>query len=149
LRHLELRFAPPDMLSGASLLPVPVEISGDGAGPGARRTVRFDNGAVVATVTALDPPRRYDIALDVQPGGREFFDHWIDLQTSSFLLENDGQGGTVIEHATTYRPLLHPRFLFAPLERSLGGGIQQHLLDVYGAAVFAPSSSSPGVVAVR
>ena len=148
LRHLELRFTPPSPLSWDALLPVPVELSGDGASPGARRTVRFNNGVVVATVTALAPPRSYNVALEVKASGREFFDHWIDLQRSSFVIDEDGHGGTLIVHATTYRPLMHPRVVFEPLERWLGGHIQQRLLDVYGAEALAATWST-GPVAMH
>ncbi len=149
LRRLDLRFSAPAATSWDALLPVPVALSGEGARLGARRTIHFDNGVVTATVTALVPPRRYDIDLQVQATGREFFDHWIDLRSSRFDIDDDGAGGSVIVHATTYRPLMYPRVAFEPLERFLGGLIQQRLLDVYGAEALGPAPSSTGPLAAR
>ncbi len=134
LRELDVKFqAPP--FGWAALLPVPTAIVGTGARIGARREVRFDNGSIVATVTSLQPPSQYEIALQVKDAGREFFDHWIDLRSSRFSIEALGEGRSRVTHTTTYRPLLFPRAVFGPLERAFGDEIQHRLLDTYAAQV--------------
>lgn len=146
LRHLDVRFAEPPALSLEALLPVPVAIRGDGAAPGAVRRVEFHNGTVVATVTRLDLERTYEIDLEIEDPGREFFNHWIDLESSRFDLVDAGPSSTTLVHATTYRPILFPRVVFEPLERAFGGVIQQRLVEVYAADVLGVR---PIVVAAR
>jgi hypothetical protein len=146
LEHLDIRFAPGDDASLASLLlhdflPTPTAITGDGAAVGKQRVVQFDNGVVTATVTSLVPNERYDIDLAVHASGREFFDHWVHLDASSFELVPVDAQRTRIVHTTTYRPTLFPRRLFAPIERAFGGVIQQQLIDVYAKRLW-PSSPS-------
>ncbi|HEY4223503.1 MAG TPA: hypothetical protein VGO62_19230 [Myxococcota bacterium] len=136
LEHLDLHFAPSrDPI--AALLPVPTAVTGDGARIGAERRVEFENGVVVATVTRLEAPARYDIHLRLEHAGREFFDHWIELQSSRFDIEPVDAQHCVVVHSTTYRPLLYPRILFEPIEHEFGGLIGQRLLDAYAQQAFA------------
>ena len=149
LQHLDVRFDAPQRWTWAWLLPAPTALVGDGARVGAVREVRFENGTVAAIVTHLDAPRRYDIDLAVTESGREFFDHWIDLKTSRFDIEDDSHGGSFVVHTTTYRPLMYPRFVFRPLEHFFGGLIQQELLDTYGDAVLPRVQAAGAPLAQR
>lgn len=146
LRHLDVRFAEPSPWSLEALLPVPVAIRGDGAELGGVRRVEFHNGTVVATVTRLEEERAYEIGLVLENPGREFFNHWIDLERSRFDLVDAGPVATRLVHATTYRPILFPRAVFEPLEQAFGGVIQQRLVEVYAAEVLG---ARPLVAAVQ
>ena len=137
LRFLEVKFNRPSPLSLEALLPIPTELSGGGAQPGAVRRVAFDNGVVVATVVELQAPTRYGIDLHLEDPGREFFDHWIDLRHATFDLVAAGPASTTLTHTTTYRPLLYPRVVFAPIEQILGSVIQQNLVDAYALDVLS------------
>ncbi len=117
-------------------LPRPLAIRGGGASVGSERRVIFDNGVVLARVTASDPPRSFEVALSVEQSGREFFDHWSDLETSRFVFEALPDGRTAVTHSTTYRPLAWPRWYFAPAERALGSVLQRHMLEAYAAELF-------------
>jgi hypothetical protein len=138
LRRLEVTFDQPAPGTLASMLPIPRALIGDGAAPGAVRRVEFDNGVVVATVVELDAPRFYAIDLKLENPGREFFNHWLDLQHSVFELTPHGPSSTTLVHTTTYRPLLYPRFVFAPIEQVFGTMIQQNLVDTYADEVLSP-----------
>jgi hypothetical protein len=115
----------------APLLPKPVRIVGSALAVGDVREVVFNNGALTATVTRIDPPNRYDIDVDVAWAGREFFDHWIDIERSRFELTVIDDKHTRVTHVTTYRPLLFPRALFEPLERAWGDPIHDALLEAH------------------
>lgn len=148
LRHLEITFEQPAPHTLASMLPIPHALVGDGVDLGAVRRVEFDNGVVVATVVELDAPRHYAIDLKLENPGREFFNHWLDLQHSVFDLTATGPSSTTLVHTTTYRPLLYPRWAFAPLEQHLGTMIQQNLVDTYATQVLS-SPPPPARVAQR
>jgi hypothetical protein len=148
LRHLEVTFEQPAPHTLASLLPIPRALVGDGVELGAVRRVEFDNGVIVATVVELDAPRHYAIDLQLENPGREFFNHWIDLQHSVFDLAATGPSSTTLAHTSTYRPLLYPRWAFAPIERRLGTLIQQNLVDTYADDVLA-TPTTPAQVAQR
>jgi hypothetical protein len=98
------------------------------------RRVEFFNGVLLATVISSEPGRRFDIDLRVEQSGREFFDHWVELGTSTFVLD-DAPGGTALTHRTTYRPRAFPRWYFRPAERLLGCAVQQAMLDGYAAGL--------------
>jgi hypothetical protein len=148
LRHLEITFDKPAPNTLAAMLPIPRALVGDGVDLGAVRRVEFDNGVVVATVVELDAPRHYAIDLKLENPGREFFNHWLDLQHSVFDLTATGPSSTTLVHTTTYRPLLYPRWAFAGLEQTLGTMIQQNLVDTYANEVLSPPPP-PAQVAAR
>lgn len=139
--HLDLDGRAP--LWMRALLPVPREIRGGGADPGAERRVIFDNGTLLARVVSAEAPRRFEVALSIEDAGSEFFDHWIVLERSTFTFEPLPDGRTAFTHTTTYRPRHAPRWYFAPIERALGGEIQGWLLEEYGRQI------GPGLVAAR
>jgi hypothetical protein len=136
--RLQLDFTTPAPWVIAAALPQPLGIRGGGATPGSQRRVLFGNGVVLATVTASDPGRSFDLALTVERSGPEFFDHWAVLDQSQFELEALPDERTAISHVTTYRPLAYPRWYFAPVEHALGGVVQRYMLEAYAAEGFAP-----------
>lgn len=142
IERLHMDFSTPAPWIVRAALPRPVGIRGGGAGVGDERRVLFDNGVVLATVTASDPPRSFDIDLKVVQSGPEFFDHWAVLERSRFVLDTLPDGRTAITHVTTYRPLAFPRWYFAPVERLLGKLVQRHMLEAYAAEVF-PTEAAP------
>ena len=127
--HLDLEGDPPVWMR--LLLPVPAEIRGGGASPGDERRAVFQNGVVVATVRAADPPHGFEVALSIEDPGREFFDHWVVLQDSTFTFVPLPDGRTAFTHTTTYRPRHAPRAFFQPIEIALGRRMQAYLLDAY------------------
>lgn len=143
LRHIDLTFAPTRAASFDALLPQPLAMTGEGADVGAVREVHFHNGVILATVTGMKAPHTYEINFDVRATGREFFDHWIDLRHSRFDLVAIGPATTRLDHISTYRPRLYPRFFFAPLEQRLGTDIQARLVETWRAQLpKTPSSQS-------
>ncbi|HLK89712.1 MAG TPA: SRPBCC family protein [Polyangia bacterium] len=128
-----LQIAFPDRPAGllGQLLPRPRALEGDGVAPGAFRRVVFDNGALLATVTRSEAPRRFDVDLRVERAGREFFDHWAELVDASFTFDALPGGRTRMTHATRYRPRVTPRWYFAPIERFFAGKVQGYLLDEF------------------
>ncbi len=137
--HMDFSTPAPLILAG---LPRPLGIEGGGAEPGAERRVIFDNGVVLARVTAADPPRSFDLDLSVEQSGPEFFDHWAELMDSRFVFEPLPGGKTRISHVTTYRPLAFPRWYFGRAERLLGPVVQRYMLEAYAAELF-PTDRAP------
>lgn len=144
IEKLDIRFLKPPPWVTRIGAPVPYALRGGGAHVGAERRVLFSNGVVLATVTQARPGERFDIRLRVEESGREFFDHWMVLGDSSFLLAPLPGGRTQLTHVTTYRPLSSPRWYFRPVERYLGHAIQHYMLEAYAEQHFDAARPLPG-----
>lgn len=131
IEMLDIRFLKPAPWITRIGAPAPHALQGGGAFVGAERRVLFGNGVVLATVIKALPEERFDIRLSVEKSGREFFDHWMVLGDSSFMLAPLPGGRTRLTHVTTYRPLSSPRWYFRPVERFLGHAIQRYMLEAY------------------
>jgi hypothetical protein len=131
-----------------TLLPQPKAVAGGGAHVGALRRVVFHNGVVIARVTRSEPPLRFDMDLTVTDSGKEFFDHWARLRSSSFVLEPLPDGRTRLTHSTRYQPRVTVRWYSELIERRLGHLLQGHALQAFAEQLFAEQPpESP--VAVR
>jgi hypothetical protein len=128
--HLVLPLAPPPLFLRGGF-PTPIAVQGQGLSPGSERRIVFDNGTVVAHLTAADSGRRAAMTISYENVGPEFFDRWLLLDDSTFIFDPLPEGRTRITHTTHYRRLLAPGFYFGPLEEYGVHEMQRYLLDSF------------------
>lgn len=135
--RLDMTFPQPDAAFARWGLPIPRALHGQGAHVGAERRLLFHNGTLVARVTASEAPRRFSLALSYEDAGREFFDHWVVLEDTEFVLEPLPGGRTRLVHTTHYRRLVRPRVWFPVVERYGSHLLQGYLLRAFSLQRFA------------
>ncbi len=121
--------APPLFLRAG--FPTPKAILGEGLSPGSERRIVFDNGTVVAHLTAMGPGLRAAMTMSYEKVGHEFFDRWLLLEDSMFAFDPIPGNRTRITHTTHYRRLLAPAFYFGPLEEYGVHRMQRYLLTSF------------------
>lgn len=79
---------------------------------GGRRTCLFDNGRIVAEITAYEPGERLTMdVIDYTLTGR----HWFHFQDARYTFRRQG-GHTRVTRTSSYRSQLRPRWYWQPLE---------------------------------
>jgi hypothetical protein len=79
---------------------------------GGRRTCLFDNGRIVAEITAYQPGERLTMdVVDYTLTGR----HWFHFQDARYTFRRHG-GHTRVTRTSSYRSQLRPRWYWQPLE---------------------------------
>lgn len=110
------------------LMPRPLSITGLGADVGDQRIVDFHNGTITATIQKSEAPLFFEFSFELKSRGPEFFDHWVNFETSSFRFERLSDSQTKVTHTTRYKPRVYPRWYFEPVEKFLAHQTQAFMI---------------------
>lgn len=120
----EIRTRPPLLLRLG--LPRPSHVEGSHQNVGDIAVCVYHHGRLVKQITGVTPARRLAFRVLEQD---LHFEHDVQLLGGSFDLEDLGEEGTHLRLATTYRPLLGPRWIWLPLERWAVHTLHHHVID--------------------
>lgn len=114
-----------------TLMPTPQSITGLGADLGDQRVIDFHNGTITAKITKSNAPLFFEFSFEVKSRGPEFFDRWVNFETSSFEFVPVSAKETKVIHRTVYRPRVFPRWYFAPVENYLAHQTQGFMMEKF------------------